>query len=72
MPLEVRGDCAAEIPPLTDMTIAADTIQRFASGANPVAAVARRCAYRLCDFGFGATTGTTQRIYELRQQGDRG
>ena len=63
---------APNLPPLTDITIAADTIQNFTGGANPVATVARRCAYWLCDRGFGATTGTTQRLHELRQQRDRG
>lgn len=66
-----RG-CAPKIPPLTDITTAADAIQRFIGGVNPVAAVARRCAYRLCDRSFGATTGTTERIAELRQQSKRG
>ncbi|NEZ61514.1 hypothetical protein D0962_01775 [Leptolyngbyaceae cyanobacterium CCMR0082] len=72
VPLEVRGDCAAEIPPLTDIIESADKIYQMFGSRDPVDVEIRQDAYKLYDICFGVQSGTTKRIYGLRRASERG
>ncbi|EKU99675.1 hypothetical protein Lepto7375DRAFT_1740 [Leptolyngbya sp. PCC 7375] len=62
----------SEIPSLTAMVDAVDKIHEAFGGSDPIDTFIRQDAYRLYDIAFGATPGTTKRIYVLRQTAEKG
>ena len=60
-------DCTPKIPSLTQMVAATDRIHEAFGGSGPIDVAIRRDACKLYDISFGVASGTTKRIYSLRQ-----
>ncbi|MFG6094296.1 hypothetical protein SPB21_03555 [Leptothoe sp. ISB3NOV94-8A] len=67
VPLEVRGDCAAEIGP-TAIHRAVDKIYQSFGESDPISALVRQDAYQLYETRLGLEPGIMGRAYKALKE----